>query len=77
MLTGLAIGLAGALGLTQFMAGLLYGVGSRDPSIFLGAAGLLAVVSLFACYVPAHRAAKVIRWSAEIRVAVASVASDQ
>jgi hypothetical protein len=41
MLTGLAIGLAGALGLTQFMAGLLYGVGSRDPSSFLGTAGLL------------------------------------
>ena len=59
MLTGLSIGLAAALGLTRFMASLLYGVGSRDPSIFLGAAGLLAVVALFACYLPARRAAKV------------------
>jgi len=59
MLTGLSIGLAATLGLTRFMAGLLYGVGSRDPVILLGAAGLLAVVALFACYVPARRAAKV------------------
>jgi putative ABC transport system permease protein len=59
MLTGLSIGVVAALGLTRFMAGLLYGVSSQEPSIFLGAAGLLAVVSLFACYVPARRAARV------------------
>lgn len=59
MLTGLSIGLVAALGLTRFMAGLLYGVGSQDPSIFLAAACLLAVVALFACYLPARRAAKV------------------
>jgi putative ABC transport system permease protein len=58
-LTGLSIGIVAALGLTQFMVSLLYGVDSRDPSIFLGAAGLLAVVALFACYLPARRAAKI------------------
>ncbi len=59
LLTGISIGIVAALGLTRFMVSLLYGVDSRDPSIFLGAAGLSAVVALFACYLPARRAAKI------------------
>jgi putative ABC transport system permease protein len=59
LLTGMSIGIVAALGLTRFMVSLLYGVDSRDPSIFLGAAGLSAVVALFACYLPARRATKI------------------
>jgi predicted permease len=53
---GLAFGLAGAWFLTQYMSGLLYGIAPRDPMTFGVAAGMLAVVALAACYLPARRA---------------------
>jgi predicted permease len=56
---GIAIGLAGALALTRVMSGLLFGVGSTDPSTFAGIVLLLALVSLIACYLPARRATRV------------------
>src|SRR5262249_18386609 len=56
---GLALGFAGALGLTRLMASLLFGVGARDPMTMLGVAGILGGVALLACYIPAHRATRV------------------
>jgi len=55
-LMGLALGLALAFGLTRFIAGLLYGVGADDPMTVVGVMALLGVISLLACYLPAHRA---------------------
>jgi ABC-type antimicrobial peptide transport system permease subunit len=59
ILSGLALGLAGALLLTRFLSGALYRVNPSDPLTFGLVAALLAIVALAACYVPARRATKV------------------
>jgi predicted permease len=53
---GLAAGIAAVLGLTRFMADMLYNVRPNDPTTIAGVATLLAVVALAACYLPARRA---------------------
>ena len=53
---GLAAGVAAALGLTRFMAQMLYNVRPNDPATIAGVAAILAVVALAACYLPARRA---------------------
>jgi predicted permease len=56
---GVIIGLAGALALTRFMQGVLYGVNAADPLTFgLVAVGLLGIAVL-ASWLPARRAASV------------------
>jgi ABC-type antimicrobial peptide transport system permease subunit len=56
---GLAIGLFAAFALTRFMASLLFDVKPSDPATLAVAAGLLAIIALAACYIPAHRATRV------------------
>jgi putative ABC transport system permease protein len=56
---GLLLGFAAALVLTRLLAALLFGVGARDPVTMIGVAGILAVIALLACYLPAHRATNV------------------
>ncbi len=58
-LIGIAIGAAGALGLTQFIRSFLYGISPSDPLTFAGISLILAAVAIFASYVPARRAMKV------------------
>jgi predicted permease len=58
-IAGLAIGLALAFGLTRFIASMLYGVSPTDPKTALAVVGLLAVISILACYLPAHRAMRI------------------
>jgi putative ABC transport system permease protein len=56
---GVAVGLAGALGLTRFLSSLLYDIKPADPLTFLGVALILGAVAFAACYIPARRATKV------------------
>ncbi len=59
ILLGLAIGVAGAFGLTRLMTSLLFGVTVTDPMTFAVVPLVLMVVALLACYIPARRATKV------------------
>ena len=55
--TGAAVGLVCAAGLTRLLGSLLYGVGGRDPVTFAGVALVAVGATALACYLPARRAA--------------------
>jgi predicted permease len=55
---GLAAGFAASLGVTRFIASLLYGVKANDPTTLSLAAALLALVAATAGFVPARRASR-------------------
>ena len=55
---GVIVGLAGAFALTRVIGNLLYGVTATDPATFVALPFLLLFVALLACYLPAHRAAR-------------------
>ena len=59
LLIGTVIGLAGAFALTRLMRTLLFEITATDPVTYVSVIGLLTVVALLACYIPARRAAKV------------------
>ncbi|HEY2400155.1 MAG TPA: ABC transporter permease [Steroidobacteraceae bacterium] len=54
---GLGVGLAAAFPVTRIMSSLPIGVSPSNPDVFLVVAALLASVGLFACWLPARRAA--------------------
>jgi putative ABC transport system permease protein len=56
---GIALGLAGAAGLSRSLTAMLYGLTPLDPTTYLAVTCLFAVVTLLASYMPARRAANV------------------
>ncbi len=58
-ISGVAVGLAGALALTRLMSGLLYGTKPTDPVTYVVVVFVLCVVAIASSYIPARRAAKV------------------
>jgi putative ABC transport system permease protein len=56
---GMGMGIVGALGVTQLLSSLLYGVQPDDPLTFASVLLILAGVALVATYIPARRATKV------------------
>jgi putative ABC transport system permease protein len=58
-MVGIGTGLLLAIALGKLLAGFLYDIRSVDPLVIGGAPILLTLVALFACYVPARKAARV------------------
>ena len=58
-LSGVTIGLAVAFLLTRLMRSLLFGVEATDPTTFAVISLFLAMIALFASYIPAQRAARI------------------
>jgi ABC-type antimicrobial peptide transport system permease subunit len=56
---GLATGLAAAFGLTRLLQTQLFNVKPTDPVTMASVVGIIAVVALAACYIPASRATRV------------------
>jgi putative ABC transport system permease protein len=56
---GAVIGITVAVATGRLLRAYLFGVSSTDPVTFVAVALLLGVVALFACWLPARRAAKV------------------
>ena len=53
---GIAAGIVGALIVTRFLAGLVFGVTTTDPATFIATCAVVALVALAASLVPAWRA---------------------
>jgi ABC-type antimicrobial peptide transport system permease subunit len=56
---GVALGLGGAVALTQLMESLLFGVTALDPATFVAVPTALFVVALIAGYLPVRRITRV------------------
>ena len=69
-LVGVAIAIAAALGLTEFMTSLLFGVSAQDPATFAGVAALLILVAFLASYIPAPSHARRPGSGAKVRIVV-------
>jgi len=58
VIAGLVIGVAGAIGLSRFVAGFLWGVTTTDPITLWSVAAILLGVAIAASWIPARTAAK-------------------
>ena len=58
-LVGVGLGVLGAIALTRFLSGMLFGVSPTDPLTYAAVLALLTGVAFVACYLPGRRAASV------------------
>jgi ABC-type antimicrobial peptide transport system permease subunit len=56
---GLVLGVLGALGLSQYLESMLFGVKPADAAVFIGGTVVLFAVAMLACYIPAKRATRI------------------
>jgi ABC-type antimicrobial peptide transport system permease subunit len=55
----LLLGVLAAIGLSRFMASMIFGIGTMDLMTFIAVPVLLLVVAVLACLIPARRATRV------------------
>ena len=58
-LTGIVVGVGGALACTRLVQSMLYGVKPNDPATIAAGVAVLVAVALAATWIPARRAAAV------------------
>jgi putative ABC transport system permease protein len=58
-LTGIAIGLAGGVALTQYLRKMLFGVAATDPVTFVVVSAVFMAVILIASYIPGRQATRI------------------
>ena len=58
-MVGVAIGLAGAIALSRYLAGMLFDITPLDPLTYVAVVALFAAVTSIASYVPARRATRI------------------
>jgi putative ABC transport system permease protein len=56
---GLVLGVAGAIGASRLMEGMLFRINATDPATFAGVTGFFLIVALGSCLLPAWRALRV------------------
>jgi putative ABC transport system permease protein len=56
---GIVIGVAGAMALTKYLEGMLYGVTPLDAATYTVVVAIFVLVAVIACYLPARRATKI------------------
>jgi predicted permease len=59
VVVGLFAGVMAAVGVTRFLESLLFGIRPTDPWTFAAVCGLLVLIGMSACYLPARRATHV------------------
>jgi predicted permease len=59
VLIGVAVGLPAAYGLARLSESLLFGVHASDPAVYAVGLGLIGLIALAACFIPARRATRV------------------
>jgi putative ABC transport system permease protein len=59
VITGVVLGLGGALALSRLLQAQLWGITATDPTTFVGVSLLLVATAAAACFAPARRAARV------------------
>jgi putative ABC transport system permease protein len=59
VLSGVALGVAGALALTRFLTTLLFGITPTDKLTFVVVSAIFFIIAMFAALIPARRATKV------------------
>jgi predicted permease len=59
VLIGVGVGVPLAYGLARFSESLLYGVHASDPAVYALGLGLIGLIALAACFIPARRATRV------------------
>jgi putative ABC transport system permease protein len=56
---GLSIGVAGSVGLSRYLNGVLFGITPADPTTFTVVSAMFLIVAILATFIPARRITRI------------------